>query len=536
MPTILAKTGILIFLCAVAACSASDDPSAAEHTGTVLQRVVSGAYSVTTPDLVSSETATVYNNALGVNVVAYNREDLTHEQFDANNRWVSFGAGLVGTAWKVGNASFDLRWFSPPPNWGALWGDPGLGQVPDTGYVYFTTIAVPAYPTYPGGAGAKWPCANWNSSGNCLNFYPIINSDANIYDGGACIGRSTDGGVSFTVSENDCVHDGAFSAYDGGDIAAVKSSLGGGVMAAFNNLGTGFTDVWYAPNPTASFQSIPRPFPEGASGHPRLFAYGRGIYIVEPTGQPGELWLNYWFTHTGHWGSELYPGVWPMRVTNQYSNDLTALPSGCGMTGGPPLLMPFGYDLAVNQVAAGGISVVRVTYVAESNFQFVGGQQRAFMTLNTSQCDISFPGNGCTDLQNAQIQETGGDGNFTNAFQPAVGTGWDYNLGVALWKVTWLETYDWQTCRVGVHHSSINNMGVLGNKARAAADQSPCPARSGYWGDYDRHLGVYQPSGVTTPTFFRSFSDSTDNNGNSQCTRQWGYTSNPLHISQVAMQ
>jgi hypothetical protein len=220
--------------------------------------------------------------------------------------------------------------------------------------------------------------------------------------GGACIARSTNGGHTFSISANDCVHTANFDGYDGSDVAAAST---GGVLAVFDNVVRNLTDAWYARTPTAAFTQLPNPFPRKlVNTHPRLFAFAHLIYIVQAVGNAGELWLNYYDTDALAWGSTLSPQAWPMNAV-----------------------------------------------------------RRAVFSTNIDQAGNLFSG----------FEETG--------------------------------------------------------------FQMPCPRGDGYGGDYDVHLAVYQPPGAATPLLGRSFADSTDGTGTSQCLRRWLWTSAPVAVSQVAI-
>jgi hypothetical protein len=102
--------------------------------------------------------------------------------------------------------------------------------------------------------------------------------------GGACFAKSTDGGLSFAVSQ--CISNtsqpvpaGHF--YDGESLAATPL---GAIYAAFNDLTTSRINVRRALNVNSQFVQLPEPFPNMMSPmHPRLRAGADGsIYVAAP--------------------------------------------------------------------------------------------------------------------------------------------------------------------------------------------------------------------------------------------------------------
>lgn len=208
--------------------------------------------------------------------VVYN--DFTNEVpafiiYPPGNRQILPGASLAG--WSVstdGGGSFHYGGkLTPPAGWDVLWGDPSVtGSRLDHHYAYMSSLAVP----------------HWK--------YPVpgpITGPINAFLGGACIGRSTDGGATYTAAAADCLtRNGDF--YDGGSMVTDNS---GNVYASFVDVTTNSIDVWRAPGDGTPFALLPSqpfyagtPFAKVIFSHPRLrYDVFNGYLYAMALGGPG---------------------------------------------------------------------------------------------------------------------------------------------------------------------------------------------------------------------------------------------------------
>ena len=189
-----------------------------------------------------SETAatTSFVNGVNIVVVTYN-DDTNHDPtitYGPNSRKIQSGASQMGWSYSKDNGQ---TWtyggkVAPPKGWAVLWGDPAITV--DNGaysYVFMSNLAIP---------DSKMPAGGISGS--------VIVSGADSYIGGACIARSTDGGVTFKSYQ--CVSNTAKNSvpnsekghfYDGGSMA---SSSAGEIYAAFVDVTTSQIDVWRSPS------------------------------------------------------------------------------------------------------------------------------------------------------------------------------------------------------------------------------------------------------------------------------------------------
>jgi len=79
-----------------------------------------------------------------------------------------------------------------------------------------------------------------------------IDGPLNSYLGGACIARSTDGGLIFGIAQ--CVSSNN-DFYDGSSMVAAGSAYDRSVFAAFRDVDQNRIDVWRSPNDTGQFQN-----------------------------------------------------------------------------------------------------------------------------------------------------------------------------------------------------------------------------------------------------------------------------------------
>jgi hypothetical protein len=162
------------------------------------------------------------------------------------------------------------------PDWVILWGDPAITTVfNNQNYVFISNLAVPQ---------SKYPNGGVVSQGGANGFYSAL--------GGACIARSTNGGMTFALYQ--CVND-QFHFYDGGSMAA---SPDGEVFAGFVDATDDEIHVWRSPSVNGSFSKLPEPFPTNwtMASHPRLRydSATSSLYVtaIAGGGSAGNLYLN----------------------------------------------------------------------------------------------------------------------------------------------------------------------------------------------------------------------------------------------------
>jgi hypothetical protein len=444
----------------------------------------------------SAETALIVCAATGHRVIAYNLNDPDH----ITTSGVTRGASIMGWSWSAGSgindafappqrlappvaASCASQLFNPDPCWPVLWGDPGLGQVTGTNQVFMTNLAVP---------NRQVPASG------------VLTGSIG---GGACIARSVDGGQTFTISSLDCVHDAAYSRYDGSDVTGTVA--GGPVFAAFRNSPNNTIDVYRAPTPTSRFVRLPNPFPGLVmNDHPRMRAMG-GTLLLMAADASGTLWLQAY--SGGGWGT-ISPN-WPKRIATDYGFGR----SGYTTVGLVTLRIGAQYDLA-GTGRFGADPLVVVLYGAQTS-------GRSF--LKEADCHPF------SSLQDACSPGATIDPGV-NAFHPALavanitipGSGGAFSQ---VWQAAWSQQ-DGTASAPGSQIAVYS--GLLGTGAPALAGQretgfeSPCTLPGNYWGDYNTHVGVYQPSADANPLFWTAFADSTDATGASVCNG-----SGPINVS-----
>src|SRR5262249_26844036 len=129
-----------------------------------------------------SETAVNVSNFAAKSVITVSSNDGTDTDatilYTSSTRKVLKGTSLMGwsysqdsgATWKFGGK------LAPPAGWSVLWGDPAITRSHlDQRYVFLSNLAIP---------DSKFPAGG-------------IDGPVNSYMGGACIARSTDGGITF---------------------------------------------------------------------------------------------------------------------------------------------------------------------------------------------------------------------------------------------------------------------------------------------------------------------------------------------------
>jgi len=432
-----------------------------------------------------SETAINVSNTGGKQIFTVTYNDKTGNEgtivYTANDRIIKTGATLMGWSnstddgqtWKYGGK------VPPPREWAALWGDPAIATwFNDQRYVFLSNLAIPA---------SKMPANGVSGSPQTAL-------------GGACLARSSDGGVTF--SNYTCLTNSSHF-YDGASLAI---SLGGAVYAAYVDVATTRIDVWRSDSVNGQFTMLANPFPGITMyGHPRLRTWYNAVYLVAQASN-GWIWINRWAG--GSWGkavhfsqmaAQLYPTVHlskeNLRTGPQYSFDVGAASDW----GDDPIRM-----LYTARDGAGGRLYIR----------------GAYCPLDISACKDApewgtTPGN--LNLEGDQ-------------FNPNVRAFAGFFSIPAAWQGTYLSREDAPNGNsVTVKRGAL---AVLPNKGPrvllpfdVATNLDVCSYGT-YWGDYNdlQFAGFARDS--TTARFLSAFSDSSKG-----CIEQSEYKSRHLHVS-----
>ena len=158
-----------------------------------------------------------------------------------NDKWPdSFTRGSLLGYVHINQATSTYKYsrLFPPAGVDALWGDPAIVTHPkDNAYVYIQSMAVSDL---------------------------IVGANDR-----TCIARSTNRGLSFSLSDTDCYPTPAGENNDGSSIAAAKS---GDVAFAYRNFTTNKINMWRANSPTGRFREMTAPpfMNLDVRAHPRL--------------------------------------------------------------------------------------------------------------------------------------------------------------------------------------------------------------------------------------------------------------------------
>jgi hypothetical protein len=169
---------------------------------------------------------------------------------------------------------------------------------------------------------------------------------------------------------------------------------------------------------------------------------------------------------------------------------------------------------------SGGPGSLLIVYAAK------GPNDRAI--LKGARCTDNGVG-GCTD--NVFTIDPG-----LQVFSPALGVAYVTQPGqpfpLKIVKGSWMQQHS-AAAPSFVEVFSANLQTASGNVTGRSETEAelPCPTTRGYWGDYDAHLGVYQVSSTTNPTFYRSFTDSSDG----ACSKQFLNTSEPVQVASTGI-
>ena len=478
---------------------------------------VTGTTADTAAAVQSETAATVANRPDGRRIVVAFNDQTNHGatiQYSTTSRSVFPGASLMGWAYSDDDGQ---HWsyggkVPAPSGYPILWGDPAITSIPDgTGAtVFLSNLALPSAMVSPSGQ--------------------MVQST-----GGACIAKSTDGGISFTmyqcVSNTDPPRDPTGHFYDGASMAATPS---GAVFAAYEDLDTGQIDVWSAPNPNAQFARIAPPFPTMSPfTHPRIRTAADGsLYAasvfegVAPDGTSGLfVFINRYVN--GAWGTPQRASE-PQVLAGVPVINLQSVVLGSALT----IRMATQFSFDVGAASAGGQDAVRIMATHRDS---IG---RFFIEGSACAADLS----GCHPVPQWSVGPTI-KGRFTlQAFDPVVSAAPSLRFGrlPRASPAAWLSSYylagGGASTSVRTGHMYLNYMnGVPVGESIAAPDQlTVCSDTrlnggqpSGYWGDYNGMVPL--PRIFGSPAFV-SFVTRDQQLG---CTHRWALDGQHQHVAAV---
>jgi hypothetical protein len=442
----------------------------------------------TTQTFDQSETAVSVSNFAAKSVITVTSNDGTDTGstilYTNSTRQVLKGASLMGwsnsqdhgATWTFGGK------LSPPAGWSVLWGDPAITRSHlDQRYVFLSNLAVP---------DSKFPAGG-------------ISGPLNSYLGGACIARSTDGGVHFANYQCFGLES---HFYDGGNMAAGND---GAIYAGYVDVNDDQIDVWRSPGVDGTFTRMPRPFPGFTIySHARLRVDpSSGDLYVAAQQWDGAIVVTRW--HGGSWQppmgasfpAALYPSIKlsdrELRTGPQFSFDIGAE--------------------SINSEDQRGHDPVRFLYTAWDD-----KEKRYYVRGSFCERDLS----GCKDAP--EWGTTPGNLSLTgDQFNPVIRAFPGFIGLPPIWKATYLSRQrDPKGNTVSIEQGNLwalpNGVRIL-LPFRLVDSHLVCPDNRGYWGDYDD----LQLSGFdnTSAVFLRTFSDSSQG-----CAQRWEYTSHHVHI------
>lgn len=410
---------------------------------------------------------------------------------NSTTRRVYPGASLMGWATSQDRgSSWTYRGkVSPPTGWAALWGDPAIARAPNNqSYVFISNLAIQSNKVPPVG---------------------YMEGPLDSYLSGACIARSTNGGISFSIAQ--CFHNNSHF-YDGSSLAVTSD---GRVFAAFIDITTGKIDVWRSPTLTGTFSKIGDPFPgEVMATHPRLVAWNNNVYILAQVlwdQTRGPLKLNKVTS-----GGVFSTAVWA-------SEGGARIPITPGAVVMSDRQVRFGpqYDFDV----AGASSVlgddqIRIVFTARDP------AQNNKLYIDSTRCNLALGCSSDTGLWNSKYLAGDQFNPTVSAFPGFIGAPLKW-MG-AYWSRNVAPTGNQVTLQKG-QLAAGDLIGRAWFTSQAVGAQVPCSDTRGYWGDYHEIKFLDLPNGVEA-AFIIPFSDSSQG-----CLKRWQYTSQHLHVSSVVV-
>lgn len=456
-----------------------------------------------------SETAATTSFASEKHRVVVTFNDETGNQgkiiYGQTTRKIHKGASLLGWSYsedKGKNWTYGGK-VSPPNGWSVLWGDPAI-TTSGASYavVFISNLAIPDE-KFPSGGIDGW--VTYGAKG--------------AYIGGACIVRSTNGGVSFSnyqcfgnkepVADDPDAIKGHF--YDGAGMASTPS---GEVFAAYADISVSKIDVWRASTHNGTFVRIANPFPGlVTASHPRLRASTDGWLYVAATvvAQNGlAIYINRY--KNGQWAqpanaTELAVGGGGEVVLNSTVD-------------GSPMTIRFGPQFAFDIGAAseGGNDAIRFLYTRKSS-------GRLYVEGSACAADLS----NCHPVPEWKAGPSSPGATPFDAFNPAVAASPGLGNLEPRWTSSFYERYGSSVTTVGLSRMNLVyiNGAPLGFPVSLVDDITVCSDTRGYWGDYDDmlHAGFDD----TTPVFIRF--TSTDHG--SGCNKRWNFVAEHQHVQSI---
>lgn len=427
--------------------------------------------------------------------------------YGPTSRKVLSGASLMGWAYSEDEGA---HWtyagrLSPPSGWSVLWGDPAL-TTSRTSYrvVLMSNLAVPA---------AKMP-----SGGIDGLLYNQVTGESPL--GGACIARSTDGGISFVMHQ--CLGNKQVLAmpgsdkghfYDGASMAALSS---GPVFTAYVDIYTSQIDVWRALTDGGTFDMLPPPFPGLiVQSHPRLRTaplddtlYVAALIRVDPF--TSKVFMNRF--RNGRWDT-------PVPVSDA-AVGYPAIDFGTNVLGSPLTIRTgpqFSFDVGAE--SEDGNDGIRLLYTRQD-----GETKRYFIDAVACRKDLTA----CHAVPGWRAGPGRANETPIDRFNPNVAA-WIGFIGLPpSWQGSYIYRYGLPATKVNVARLSLGyvNGTAFTIPVDIIRDAPVCTDTRGYWADYDDHLHVGFSG--TTARFTRFLTDSSKG-----CVTRAAFYATHQHVQSV---
>jgi hypothetical protein len=421
-------------------------------------------------------------------------------QYPSSNRIVYPGASLLGWSYSGDGGKTWTYGGKVRPGLGvaALWGDPAIVTSKySPNLVYISALA----------ADSAIVPASGHSGGMATS--------------GACIARSTNGGINFSLFQ--CFGSNR-DFYDGATLAAAGSGGDHRIFAAYWDIPNARMDVWQSVDGLLAFTKLGDPFPGlRMTLHPRL-AYDdkTGALLIagmafNPVGNDIRIYLNrlvgnQWgvpkLASQAITGVEIPVGTHRIRTASGFSFDV-----------GTPSVR----RLDPRQFTTFYQDAIRLAYTTRDAVT-----QRIYVRGTGCSRDLSV----CNDEPNWGT--TPGNFNTTgHSWSPTVRASPSVPGSPAVWKLTY-QTTDDRPDRVSIKQGNLsrNAQGVAVFQPQPLMDpRIVCPdlryGSAGYWGDYDESAYVGFGQGGAHE-FLLAFSDSSKG-----CISQSNFNSTHVHVRAV---
>jgi hypothetical protein len=458
-------------------------------------------------------------------VVGFNDDTGQSEiEYGPTSRKVLRGASLMGwsysedrgTTWIYGGR------LKPPPGWAVLWGDPAL-TTSKTSYslVFMSSLAIP---------DGKFPASG-------ISGYL---DDGQL--GGACIARSTDGGVRFEHFQ--CLTNttprnpvwglptrGNF--YDGGSMAAGPN---GEIFAAYVDIDRSQIDVWRSPDGRQPFVLLPPPFPHYYVGsHPRIRVAADGtLYAMavaktekdndqEPHALIGSRYRN------GAW-EEPRTILWRVALYPQVKLGGVVLGAPLNLRTGPQFSFDVGAASFEPPEEDQNEGIVRRDSV---RWLVTQQDEQGWLFLRGGVCDETLRSCGWYEKWTFGALASGRRTRL-DVFNPNVTAFQGLLFGASpRWQASFLVREGSNTTTLGLTRSTLGyvNGTPLSIPVDIARAVPVCPDQrplgEGYWGDYDGFLPVDVDGDQVR--FLRFMT-----NSSLGCTKRWSFYAEHQHVQAVS--